>query len=330
MRGRPKSHSKTFVRFIIWAGLTFIFILGSLSIVFAAETASSKAWVSASTLNLRSAPSIETEVVDRLEFGTLVDVVEQDYSWSRIRSQKTEGWVHSSYLKHTYYAWVNPEDVALYEGQSMSSRRIYSLERDDRLFVTKEEGDWAYAETEGAAGWIYRSFLRRGPESGWVDTPRSRVFSRPVYNAQPLLQLHIGEEVIILQELRNWTEIRTGDTEGWIKTGNLSRHPVAQSAENSRADMMAAYFQSQPDLPRSVKSAIQSGEILIGMDAEQVVATLGYPEVKVRNTPDSEQWQYFSEPWLRYINFYRDYVTSLGREPSQKNNYSDSGTRDIH
>lgn len=328
MRGRPNKKSTSFLRVIIWGGLTFLFILVSLSVVFAAESLSSTAWVAASTLNLRSAPSIETEVVEQLEFGTLVDVVEQDYSWSRIRAEASEGWVHSSYLKNTYYAWVNPEDVALHEEQSLTSNTIYALKRNDRLFVTKEEGDWAYAEIQGAAGWIYRSFLRRGPETAWVDTEILSVFSSPAHQAKPLLQLHTGEEVIILQEMQKWTEIRTGETEGWVETTNLSRYPVTQVFKNSRADISEAYFQSQPEIPAPLKSAIDSGKVLIGMDTDQVLAALGHPDVKLRTDADSEQWRYFSKPWLTYLNFYRDYLTSWGREPSQ-NIYSDSGTRDI-
>lgn len=67
-------------------------------------------------------------------------------------------------------------------------------------------------------------------------------------------------------------------------------------------------------LPPPVKSAIESHEVLVGMDRRMVLAALGAPESKVRETDASgvhyEEWIYGHQPQtLRFVRFSGDKVS---------------------
>lgn len=67
-------------------------------------------------------------------------------------------------------------------------------------------------------------------------------------------------------------------------------------------------------LPPPVKSAIESHEVLVGMDRRMVLAALGAPESKVRETDASgvryEEWIYGHQPQtLRFVRFTGDKVS---------------------
>ena len=64
-------------------------------------SANEVAYVSASALNVRSNPGTEYPVVDRLERGAAVQVLETADDWSRIERASISGWVASQFLSDT-------------------------------------------------------------------------------------------------------------------------------------------------------------------------------------------------------------------------------------
>ena len=57
-------------------------------------------WISASSLNVRSGPSVESEIVGRFPYGTKVMLQRTEGEWAYVSeyADNLEGWVHSDYL----------------------------------------------------------------------------------------------------------------------------------------------------------------------------------------------------------------------------------------
>lgn len=314
-----KIHSKRFesfsIKLIIGLGLFILFILVAGSTLIAAENAaSSQAWVAASTLNLRPAPSVDTQVIDQLEYGTLVDIVTQDNRWCKIRYTEKEGWVYNSYIKSTYYAWVNPEMADLHADKSLNSEVKYQLQRNDRVLVNREDEEWAYANINGSHGWIYKSFLRRGPESRWINAGVLNVRNKPSVSSGILTKTRKGEEVYILQEMGEWTEVRIDGIDGWVMTKYLSKAPINKSSEFSREEYKSEYLNAHGTLPATIRQAIEHGEYKFGMSKEQILVSLGQPVKRVRKDERIEQWMYVGNQWVTYLNFQNEYLASWGRD----------------
>ncbi len=65
-----------------------------------ASNAASQALVNVPILNVRSLPSTESEIVGKLSYGTLVDVVEPGSDWTKIRYNNQEAYIATAYIRY--------------------------------------------------------------------------------------------------------------------------------------------------------------------------------------------------------------------------------------
>ncbi len=127
--------------------------------------------------NLRSRPSTQAPVVDKLRRGEQATILEKEGAWYRVGlSGDREGWVHEIVLAPAPHATESMsstgEDLS---GSTATFRvpigRVRSMPSTDgeiefrllegaRVSITKQQGEWLHISVrDGRTGWVHRSLL---------------------------------------------------------------------------------------------------------------------------------------------------------------------------
>lgn len=141
--------------------------------------------------------------------------------------------------------------------------------------------------------------LRRVPITFSRD--QSRIIAY-LAKGQPVAVLGFGEARYYVE-----AQIVTGSARGWVDADALESPPEQLLKDlRARRERAAAHRQ-----------LIERHEVEIGMTREEVLASLGRPDRKVRiRVPggDQEQWVYFT---YRYLPFYNQYTDAKGEVQTQ-------------
>jgi uncharacterized protein YgiM (DUF1202 family) len=103
----------------------------------------------------------------------------------------------------------------------------------------------------------------------YVASPQLAVRQQPNDAAAVVATYQSGEAVSVLVEKGDWTEIRTGDRSGWVKTEELTNAEAKQALESDPAPRFRI-------MPLPVSAPAVHGEIYIQADVNsdgEVVAT---------------------------------------------------------
>lgn len=270
-------------------------------------------WVKASTLNVRSSPSLNATAVGAFAEGTIVEVLQAQGNWARVRSKGTEGWVSQDYLQMGHTAWVNVSVLNVRERPDTDSEIVYKLIYNQRALVLNEREDWAFVVTDENEGWVASKYLRT-EYAAWISANVLNMRADPSLEAQVVTKLEQGQKVNVLDETRDWANIIADGHEGWVYKTYLSTEPVMDATVE--LERRRSYLESNPDLPNVIKSAIQSGSFRIGMTKEQVLASLGKPDrTQKRDDMNSrEQWIYKNNGTTTTLNFHNNYLSSWSRD----------------
>ena len=277
-----------------------------------------KNWVSVPILNVRSAPATDTEVIDRLEYGTLVDVVSAENDWFSVKIEDKEGWIYAPLVKNTYEATINADEVELRADKDIHAEVLSQLNQEQSVLVLSEDEDWAFIDNNGQKGWVFRAYINRGTRKVWVDASSLNVRSKASLNSLVLGKVVRGDEVYVIQEDGDWSEITGDGVSGWVASIFLNDQrvqPVHASSVNPR--VRHAYLEENSHIPHVIKKSIETGTFKIGMNKDQIKASIGEPSTIVnapQNYSATEQWIYESGRDRTVLNFTNDYLSSWGKE----------------
>ena len=145
------------------------------------STSTTKATVTADSLNVRSGAGTSYSVITKLSKGTVVDVLESaSNGWKKIKtSGGTTGWVSGEYLttgsagnsstnnstsQTSYKATVNTDSLNMRKGAGTSYSVITKLSKGTVVDVLESASNgWKKVKTSnGTTGWVSGSYLANG------------------------------------------------------------------------------------------------------------------------------------------------------------------------
>lgn len=117
--------------------------------------------VNADKANIRSEPSVKSQLLWQAERYYPVLVMERRGAWCRIKDfEGDQGWIHSSLLDKTPAVIVRVKDCNVRSGPSTSSDILFSVGRGIPFKVLQKKGDWFQVQhADGDKGWIYKPLL---------------------------------------------------------------------------------------------------------------------------------------------------------------------------
>lgn len=122
--------------------------------------------VTAEALNFRTAPGLDSEILDAAPKGTVVLVLAAEGSWRHVRWDGREGYMSASYLTELGEAAMDlgggtltGDGVRFRDGPSTGSGVLRYLFRGDRVQVTGVSGPWYRVTLDGDTGYLYSDYV---------------------------------------------------------------------------------------------------------------------------------------------------------------------------
>ena len=171
------------------------------------------ATVTASVLNIRKDPSTNYKAVGTLKKGARIRVLETNGNWLKIQ----DGWVYAAYVKmddgsNVYTelknAVVTANELNVRSGPSLTSQKVGSLVKNQKVEVLETSGDWYRTNY----GWINKNYVQlvgaaSANNTGTVKASALNVRSGPGTSYSKVGILRLGETVTIYENSNGWYRI---------------------------------------------------------------------------------------------------------------------------
>ena len=238
------------------------------------STSTTKATVTATSLNVRSGAGTSYSVITKLSKGTVVDVLESaSNGWKKIKtSGGTTGWASGGYLttgsagnsstdnstsQTSYKATVNTDSLNMRKGAGTSYSVITKLSKGTVVDVLESASNgWKKIKTSGGTtGWASGGYLTTGSAgNSSTDNSTSQTSYKATVNTDSLnmrkgagtsysviTKLSKGTVVDVLESASNgWKKIKTSNgTIGWVSGSYLANGVVEQPSTPSTNKVQA-------------------------------------------------------------------------------------------
>lgn len=205
--------------------------------------------VNADTLNVRSGPGLDQEIIGQIHKTEKYKVLEEQNNWYKIKTQNDkEGWVaswlvqfqtHSGSIKQIE-ALANPLNVRSGPGTSF---QVMTQIRPEQTFPwLKEEGDWTQIQlNDQDKGWV-ATWLIKQKDGDFTEVSQIRqvatvqasilnVRSGPNTSHAILGKLSKGDRIEVLEIKQGWYKLSFEGKEGWVASDFVDQSPPPDSSE---------------------------------------------------------------------------------------------------
>lgn len=183
-------------------------------------------------------------------------------------------------------AWVIPETLNVRSGPRETSRKIGTLSRGTKVYVTAFANKWCWASLPGGEkGWIAEWLLQFSADKGrelaastkpaaattpkgnppaWVGVTAANVRSGPGLGGKSFGTLSSGTKVYVLERKGEWVRVKTPGGAGWIRSDllefNISAgQKLAAASGNSATAAKPATTASTP----SAKAYVTGEKVIL-------------------------------------------------------------------
>lgn len=293
-----------------------------------AETsAGNVVYVKSDVLNLRSAPSSNSDILGKLVAGEKLHIYNAENGWLNVQVNGLHGWVTDQYITEGEPATIKTPALLTQNIVASTSAKTVSVNEGIPATIIYTRGSRAFVNvSDSLMGWIDTNALERGETVAkpyWVNSQTLNVRSSPGTYTQVIGSLTYGDKIRAIKEQNRWIKIRFNHTEGWVFKSLLSSKPLNQlhstASVTSSDRRRKRYVKSHPNLPDIITRTILNGGYRIGMSREQVEASLGKPD-EIRQIQDSTM-----VGMVRWLYYRGDTIVSL----TLQNGYLFTSTKDF-
>lgn len=227
--------------------------------------------ITANSLNIRTAPSLDSDIIGKLQAGDKVKIISQNSEWTEISHSGTQAWISSQYVqieenisntsqnkkvtKPTPVSGkvgvVTATSLTVRDSSSLNGKAIASVSIGESYKIIDEVNNWAKIEyKKGAFGWVANWYLNQSGTDTTVSTEKISKDStatilhdgsniRRKANTESLVvqRADQGDTFEIISIQNDWYEIRlsngeTGFVAGWIVSVNGSAPQVEKTGSD--------------------------------------------------------------------------------------------------
>lgn len=235
---------KLLIKTAILSALTAIFLTAS---AFAAEIGTGK--VDASSLRMRSEPSLNASTIAYLPDGTVVSVHEQLDDWYKIIYDGQTGYVYADYLIFTPVAENKPEgeeteadrvqngtisgnSVNFRSQPSTSSEVIGRFDKGTVVEVISTADGWCQIRYQGKTGYVSADYVRVAAPGEKVDETKRGIVTGSCVNVRSgpstdkgiVTKVYVGDILEILEKHGDWYYISYKGTKGYISASYVREY----------------------------------------------------------------------------------------------------------
>lgn len=206
--------------------------------------------ITAETLNVRSGPGSNFEVLYMVNKDDRVTITDTSNGWHKVKNNEDkEGWISSKYIsisessetvsRSSSYEQkeVNTNGLNMRSGASTSYRVITTLNKGTKVEVISESNGWSKIKYDGRLGYVYSIYLDdikpsyTNTTTKTVNTNSLNVRSGPSTSNSIVGKLSKGTKVSVISESNGWSKILYNNKECYVSSRYLDSK--SSSSDNS-------------------------------------------------------------------------------------------------
>ncbi len=241
-------------------------IVIGLSLFFTNRSMADTAIVDTDTLKLREEASMDATVLELLNLGDKLEVIEQSGDWVKVKVKQMTGYVHKDYIKIE----ETEEETQEEEQNETTTQPSNTIEEEQK----PEENNLPQQNIETEQFTVREAVLQSN----------SDVFILPLINATKLTQLNKDTKVTIMDEVNGWFYIQESNGNGWIRSNFVEQESQEQKPQEQKPQEQQPQEQ-QPEGEDQQQNTTTEQETPI----DNKIMYVNYSSVYVRKGPSTEE-----------------------------------------
>ena len=282
-------------------------LLVATTVMFTAFTTNSTmaktATVNTDTLNLRKDASTSSTVLELLDIGDKLEVIEEDGEWIKVKAKGITGYVNKDYIKFN-------EDISTDEKTNIKTENTVtenpqiestetaevsaSIEVPETTNEALQKNEQTTSKSEVISNTVPKSLINQEI----TVIADSQVSILPLINASKISNVNKEEKVTIIDEVNGWCYIQTEQISGWVRktvldinieeqTVTASTEPVNTEESNNTDNTISNYEQSSTNTNEQVTntSTTETEKSIDETPIEEKTMYVNYSSVYIRKGP---------------------------------------------
>ncbi len=213
--------------------------------------------ITADSLNVRQEPSLQSDVIGKLEKGSKVIILAEQNGWTKISFSNKTAWISSDYVKITgrgqtsdvqqpltagagplagQVGSISATTLNVRDSNSLNGKIIGKVTKGETFKLIEERNNWVKIQLKnGTYGWIAGWYIEKSAQTtNNSDEAKSQITilhdgtnirQGPDLNTEVIYRANYGESFSIINAHRDWYEIQLSDGKngfvaGWIVSAN--------------------------------------------------------------------------------------------------------------
>lgn len=206
-----------------------------ISLICSTTCMATTAIVNTDTLKLRKEASTDSTILELLNQGEKLEIIEESGDWYKVKVNKMTGYVHKDYVKVD-------EDTTETETEESKTEETTNQEQTttNQEESSKEENNTNQEQTVNEE----TNTTETKDDSNNIEEKKesligkqtlksdSNAYILPLINSSKIGKLDEGVEVEVLDEVKGWVYIQTDDINAWIRTDVLKETTSNTTSNN--------------------------------------------------------------------------------------------------
>lgn len=185
-----------------------------ISLICSTTCMATTAIVNTDTLKLRKEASTDSTVLELLNQGEKLEIIEESGDWYKVKVNKMTGFVHKDYIKVD-------EDTTETKTEEPKTEETTNQEEPAKEETGANQEQPVNEETNTTTENNSNNIVEGTKEESFIGKQTlksdSDAYILPLINSSKIGNLNKGEEVLVLDEVKGWVYIQTDDINAWIR-----------------------------------------------------------------------------------------------------------------
>ena len=185
-----------------------------ISLICSTTCMATTAIVNTDTLKLRKEASTDSTVLELLNQGEKLEIIEESGDWYKVKVNKMTGFVHKDYIKVD-------EDTTETKTEEPKTEETTNQEEPAKEETGTNQKQPVNEETNTTTENNSNNVVEETKEESFIGKQTlksdSDAYILPLINSSKIGKLNKGEEVLVLDEVKGWAYIQTDDINAWIR-----------------------------------------------------------------------------------------------------------------
>ncbi len=268
-----------------------IVVLFCMSFFVTTESMATTAIVNTDTLNLRKEASTDSTILELLNFGEKLEVIEQSGDWVKIKIRGITGYVHKDYVKiedEEPIMQQEPQEQKPQEQQPEEQAPQEDEKPEEQIPTQNQNQEQQETQKQEEQTQQNNEFTIKEAK---LDKDAD-VLILPLIHANKIGNLSKDKSVIIMDVVNGWYYIQTDEINGWIRTEAISEQINMQNPtnnENTNPEIQGNEGTSNGETPSGGIQNEDQENTVQETTIEEKVMYVNYSSIYVRKGPSTEE-----------------------------------------